>query len=242
MISENKKNELIRLTRSRIYLAQSHLDKDKINEELKKSFSAEAEIPGFEQKPMKFGSFVNKEFVALMTDIRSSKKIIESEQGVSKMFQIFYSYSAVIANIVDTYDGTATEFLGDGVLCLFPTDEGTANALTKAFRCSIDILNARHTILNPIYRENFLPQIDYGIGVDYGITIVTKFGYKGDNDLKAFGKSVYNVSRLCKGINVINFSPKAYNDIPKHPNGTIAFGQSYDSDNNIVYKILNPNG
>jgi class 3 adenylate cyclase len=239
-MTEEKRSELMRLARSRVFLAQSHIDKEKINENLKKHFPAESEIPGFEDRSIKFGSFINRQFVVLMTDIRGSKKIVDKPTGVTEMFQIFYSYSAVIANLVDSFGGTATEFLGDGVLCLFQTSDGVDKALTSAFKCSLELLSARNLVLNPIYSEYSLPQINYGIGVDHGITIVTKFGYKGDNDLKAFGAPVYNVSRLSKGINEVKFSPKSYEDLPKSPTGTIFLDQSSDADGKLAYKIRNP--
>lgn len=237
LMEEARRQEIINLTVQRIKLANEHLDKSKVREELKKAINEEAEIPGFETKPMKFGHFVNKDFVVMMTDIRKSKDIIDSENGVEKMFKIFYAYSAVVANIVDKHNGTSTEFLGDGVLNLFEIDGNRDEAFRRSIRASREILFARENILNPIFNNIGLPIINIGIGIDHGMTIVTRFGYKADNDLKAFGKCVYNVSRLCKGMNTILGSPSTQQNWPSSEGGKLSFNQARDADGNVAYLI-----
>lgn len=230
--------ELTKIAEQRIAIATKHIENSTNQITLRKSIEEEAEIPGFESKPMKFGQFVNKEFVVMMTDIRKSSEIINAENGLVNMFKIFYAYSAVVANIVDKNLGTSTEFLGDGVLNLFDIENGNhKDVLKNAYRASVDILYAREHILNPIFVKNGLPQINLGIGIDIGITIVTRFGYKTDNDLKAFGKCVYNVSKLCKGQNVILSSSIAESKWEKSPLGTLQFLPTSDADGNIAYSI-----
>lgn len=229
-------DELIKLTINRITLAQGYLDSNKNKTELKKSLTEESEIPGFENRPLKFGQFVSKDFVVMMTDIRKSTDIINGYNGTEHMFKIFYSYAAVVAKIVDKHSGTSTEFLGDGVLNLFDTDNTKDEAFRRSIRASRDILFARQNILNPIFKRLNIPEINIGIGIDHGETIVTRFGYGGDNDLKAFGKCAYNVSRLCKGVNEILTSQSAKDNWPSSEGGGLTFTQTYDKDSNIAYK------
>lgn len=231
------RQELTNLAVNRIQLAQTFLDSYKNKSEIRKALTEEAEIPGFESTPLKFGQFVRKDFVVMMTDIRRSTDIINSLNGTENMFKIFYSYSALVAKIVDKHSGTSTEFLGDGVLNLFDTDTSKEEAYRCSYRAARDILEARSTILNPIYQQIGAPQINIGIGIDSGETIVTRFGYKGDNDLKAFGKCVYNVSRLCKGFNEILASPESIQDWPTSPNGTLTFISTQDRDGNDAYRL-----
>ncbi len=237
-MTNDKQSKLYLLAAERIQIATKHLERGRLRE-LIKAITEEAEIPGFENKTMKFGKFVNKEFVAMMTDIRKSSDIINSYEGDEKMFKIFYSYAAVVASIVDSHGGTSTEFLGDGVVNLFDTDSSREEALINAYKASKEILEARQQILNPLYFANDLPLIDIGIGIDYGQTIVTRFGHNGDNDLKAFGKCVYNASKLCKGNNTIQSTQSAKEVWPSGPNGTLIFSQVLDSENNLVYELSN---
>jgi hypothetical protein len=71
-----KQQELARLTKQYFQIALAHVDSDaELNDQLRKALSSkplneEAELPGFENKPMKFGKFENREFVVMMTDIR----------------------------------------------------------------------------------------------------------------------------------------------------------------------------
>lgn len=230
--------ELKKIAEQRIAIATKHIENSDNQIAFRKSLNEESEIPGFESKPMKFGQFVNKEFVVMMTDIRKSTEIINAENGLVNMFKIFYAYSAVVANIVDKNTGTSTEFLGDGVLNLFDIENGNRiEMLIKAYNAADEILYARENILNPLFIRHGLPIINIGIGIDFGITIVTRFGYNSDNDLKAFGKCVYNVSKLCKGENSIHVSPNTQYLWPKSPTGTLQFIPTRDADGNSAYRI-----
>lgn len=224
------RSELEKLVQEYFDTALSHIeDSTNLNENLRKAFlnlklNEDSELPGYEDKPMKFGKFENRVFVAMMTDIRDSTAIINRNNGLINMFLIFYVYAGVVAKIVDHHDGTSTEFLGDGVLNLFDTKEnGLESALRNSMLASLDILNFMDNFLNNFFIKNGLPKIDLGIGIDHGITIVTKFGYRGDSDLKAFGTCIYNSSKLSKGINDIHVSGNSQSVWPTDPNGKLGF-------------------
>ena len=82
IMHELRIQEILRIATNRIQLATNHIEQGNNQNELKKAINEESEIPGFESKPMKFGQFVNKEFVVMMTDIRSSTDIINAENGL----------------------------------------------------------------------------------------------------------------------------------------------------------------
>jgi adenylate cyclase len=236
-MKQARQDALNKLALQRLIVAYNYLEDKNVKDELKKSINEEAEIPGFETNPMKFGQFVNKEFVAMMTDIRKSTDIINRPNGTRDMFLIFYAYSAVTANIVEHYGGTSTEFLGDGVINLFDTEKGLDQAFINSIRASREILEARSQILNPLFQKLQLPTIDLGIGIDHGVTIVTRFGYKTDNDLKAFGSCVYNASKLSKGMNEIIISEKSQSAWPTSPDGKLQFNITLLKEGLIGYKI-----
>jgi adenylate cyclase len=237
-----KTQELQKLAKQYFQIASAHLDQStELNENLKKAILNTlsrdgSEVPGFEEKPMRFGKFENRNFVVLMTDIRKSTEIINSENGLINMFLVFYIYAGIVAKIVDSHNGTSTEFLGDGVLNLFDTkDIGIPNALMNSMGAAWEILEARNTVLNPFFSSIGLPQINFGIGIDHGITIVTRFGYRNDTDLKAFGKCVYNVSKLSKGLNEIIVSGNSKDIWPTTSGGQLRFGSPVYIDNKIAY-------
>ena len=236
-----KITELKILTQQYFTIANSHIVGSP--EFLKKAsgirqINEEAEIPGFENKNIKFGKFENREFVVMMTDIRKSTNIINSPNGLVNMFLIFYVYAGIVAKIVDSFVGTSTEFLGDGVLNLFDTkDDGLDKALMNSASASWEILATRELILNPFFRNNNLPTIDLGIGIDFGQTIVTKFGYKNDMDLKAFGKCVYNASKFCKGFNEIKTSVEASQVWPTSETGRLGFINPIEIEGKLSYTL-----
>jgi adenylate cyclase len=236
------RTELVKLTKQYFNVALSHVDKDtELSDKLRKALSAlplneEAELPGYEDRNVKFGKFENREFVVMMTDIRDSTSIINSQNGLVKMFLIFYVYAGIVAKIVDKYGGSSTEFLGDGVLNLFGTKEiGRDTALRNSMLASWDIMDARETILNPFFIENDLPPIDFGIGIDHGITIVTRFGYRNDNDLKAFGRCAYNAAKLCKKKNIIVVSDNSKDVWPTGEGGDLAFNNPEIIEGKMAY-------
>lgn len=245
-MTQNEKAELERLTRQYYRIALSHVEEGtNLTEKQKQSLSTltisdQAELPGYEERKIKFGKFENREFVVMMTDIRDSTSIINSINGHVNMFLIFYVYAGIVAKIVDKYKGTSTEFLGDGVLNLFGTKElGLGAALQNSMGASREIMEVRESILNPFFLQNDLPTINMGIGIDHGVTIVTHFGYKTDTDLKAFGPCVYHAAKLSKLTNTIVVSDNSKNVWPSGPNGTLRFGNSQYIQGNIGYPIIN---
>ncbi len=223
------RSELVKLRDQYFEIALSHVDQTQLTDRLKNVKNTlqvrnEAELPGYEKRSVSFGKFENREFVVMMTDIRDSTAIINGPNGVVNMFLMFYVYAGIVAKIVDTYNGTSTEFLGDGILNLFDTKEnGTPTSLSNSMLASWDIMEAKDEILNPFFIQNGLPAINLGIGIDHGITIVTQFGYRGDTDLKAFGKCAYNASKLCKKVNQIVVSAGSQAVWPSSDGGKLVF-------------------
>ncbi len=237
-MDEQRAQQIRVLVHQYFELASKHVDSSnpRLNESLIKAIKSyslkkdESEIPGHENKPSKFGQFENSEFVVSMTDIRKSSDIINSDGGLVHMFLIFYVYAGIVAKIVDDHNGTSTEFLGDGVLNLFSTKEiGRDQALRNSMLSSWEILWVRENILNPFFASVGLPQINMGIGVDHGTTIVTRFGYRKDTDLKAFGSCVYNAAKLSKGFNEILVSQRSQQVWPTAEGGNLHFQSSWDS-------------
>jgi class 3 adenylate cyclase len=99
-------------------------------------------------------------------------------------------------------------------------------------------LEAKDRVLNPLFLKYNLPIINLGIGIDHGLTIVTRFGHKTDNDLKAFGRCVYNASKLSKGFNEIVVSEQSQGKWPSSATGTLKFTKTVLKDNVIGYKTF----
>jgi hypothetical protein len=89
-MNEQKKNELLKITRNRIELVQKHLRGNQIQPFAKLFSSLESELPGYQDKIMKFGQFANSNYIVLMTDIRKSTDIINQSKGEEKMLQIYF--------------------------------------------------------------------------------------------------------------------------------------------------------
>ena len=156
------------------------------------------------------------------------------------MFLLFYVYASIVASIVEDCAGDSAEFTGDGVLSLFGTDKGRDAALLNSMAAARDIMYCKSNLLNPFFGTKALPTLTLGIGIDYGVTIVTRFGLNQENDLKAFGSCIYNVSKLCKGYNEIVVSSSAISVWPVTPHGNSQFFPTLAKDGSLAYKVLYP--
>jgi class 3 adenylate cyclase len=239
-MTQEKYSQLEKLVNARYDLAVSYMERFQSTAALQKALAHEAELPGFQSKPRKFGPFENKDNVVMMTDIRNSTGLVKQTNGLSNMFLLFYIYASLVSSIVEDCSGSTTEFTGDGVLSLFDAEGGRDNALLNSMIAARDIMYCRTNLLNPFFGAKGLPTLTLGIGIDYGMTIVTRFGLRPDNDLKAFGSCIYNVSKLCKGYNEIVVSSSAISVWPVSPGGNSQFFPTLAKDGSLAYKVLYP--
>jgi class 3 adenylate cyclase len=242
-MKEQKKIELINLINDRFRRADAFVEEAQKTKTNLTTESKQAELPGFEAKQMPYGQFEEKKYAVMMVDVRKSTDIINSPNGTRSMFYIFYVYSALVAKIVDDNNGTSIEFLGDGVLNMFPIlpSETEHNSVVRAMKASSEIIHVIQKLLNPELLKRGLSEINVGCGISLGDTIVTRVGYKRDNDLKAFGPCIYEANNIADGFNETKLAPKAKMVIPEDPNGRILLENSYNRHNDFMsYKLTNP--
>ncbi len=171
-----------------------------------------SKIPGFPFVKSGEGKVGN--FSAMVLDIRNSTKHLleaySNKKGVSQLQRVLYETTAINTLgliCVNDYGGGITEFLGDGFLALFETEE--PEAVYKVRDCAEKCLKYTKNIVNPILNARYdLPDLNIGIGIAYSKAIVTLIGMENHFHPKAIGECVYRASKISNGNNEILYDEK----------------------------------
>lgn len=206
-----------------------------INESLRKAFSAEqlvpTKIPGY--KFIEEGKPEVADFIALVLDVRESTKhltqaISAKTAKASQLERVLYEMTAINtagAIIVDSYNGSITEFLGDGYLALFKVNnKADPKEVYSAHNSAKYFLNIALPKINEIIKERYsLPPLKVGIGMAFSKAIVTVVGYDSNIHPKAIGECVYRASKLSDGINKILIDDRLEQLWPTSKEGKLRF-------------------
>ena len=186
-----------------------------------------SKIPGFPF--VKSGEGKIGDFCAMVLDIRKSTEhllqAISTEKGVSQLERVLYETTAINTLgllCVDKYEGAITEFLGDGFLALFETQE--SKNVYRVRNCAEKCLKYTLDIVNPILKERYdLPDLRIGIGIAYSKAIVTLIGMENQYHPKAIGECVYRASKLSNGSDEILYDKSIKLFWPKTKDGVLRF-------------------
>jgi len=198
---------------------------------LKHAETHPSKIPGHAN--VTFGEEVVDNFIALVADIRHSSDHLNCAIGgnrPSQMKRVVFETSALLPALERTlqfYNGSVTEYLGDGVLALFqiPTPEAEkGDAIKNSYWAAKDCLGDTRDIVNSTLAERYdLPSLDLGIGMAMSPAVISLVGLKGLRHPKAIGQCVYRATKLSAGFNEV-FVDKAMNDAwPTSKGGKLSF-------------------
>lgn len=153
------------------------------------------EVPNEKDFTYDSGYYVN--CCAVFVDIRDSSKLTyeDTKKNVSKIYRSFVS--EVTAVMQSLQQCKHINIVGDCVSGIFDTSN-TQDDLQEIF-LMIAKINSIIKLLNQKSAKHDLPNIEIGIGVDFGKTLVVQAGYQGSglNDLVWMGKVVNNAAHLC---------------------------------------------
>ncbi|MDR0641570.1 MAG: hypothetical protein LBG07_03835 [Treponema sp.] len=207
--------------------------------------------------------WAEKRYITIMTsDIRDFTPLAEkySSETVVHMLNHYFS---VMVEIINSYNGTIIEFLGDSILCIFGAPLDDNRHADKAVSCAIEMQSAMKEV-NGWNRKNSFPEIEMGIAINTGEAIVGNIGSPKVMKYNVIGNSVnlssriesyttggqvmiseYTYSALCSPVNVtqkIRVTPKGVSN-PIYIMQVDAIGEpfciSLDSDA-VPLKMLDP--
>ena len=136
-----------------------------------------------------------KRYITIMTtDIRGFTSLAERYETESVVRLLNY-YFSIMVDIINSFNGTIIEFLGDSILCIFGApleDEWHAD---KAVACAIKMQSAMKDV-NVWSRDNNFPEIEMGIAINTGEAIVGNIGSDKVMKYNVIGNNVNLSSRI----------------------------------------------
>jgi hypothetical protein len=200
----------------------------------------ETQIPGFPF--LEDGVPKVDDFIAFVFDIRNSTEhlLVAIKAKASQLERVLYETTSVNtlgSFVIEKRGGGITEFLGDGFLALFKSQEG--KDVYPAHNAAKDCLEGME-IVNKILQDRYeLPPLNVGIGMAYSKAIVTLVGTENNLHPKAIGECVYRASKIACGHNQILVDEKLRLFWPKSDGGSLKFNMANHKNSNEVaaYKI-----
>jgi class 3 adenylate cyclase len=93
-----------------------------------------------------------------------------------KFAQLLQTFAQEVSIVVSGYGGFVFKYEGDAVIVIFPADYDEIKACKNALNCSSAVLEIVKNGINPIFRENELPEITVRTGLAFGPTLVVLYG------------------------------------------------------------------
>jgi adenylate cyclase len=142
---------------------------------------------------LKFGG-ERREVSILMCDLRGFSSISERlpPEEVVKILNIFLGR---MTDIINQYQGTIDEFIGDAILAIFGAPIQQPDDATRAVACAVAMQRAMEAVNAEITQLN-LPAIAMGIGINTGEVVVGNIGSQTRAKYAIVGSHVNLTSRI----------------------------------------------
>ncbi len=98
------------------------------------------------------------------------------ELPAEKLATIVSSFSQEMASVIRQHKGLVLKFVGDAVIGYFNAMDNTLLACDNAVKCAKSMLTVIEKGINPILNQYDYPDLMVKIGIDYGQSIVVRYG------------------------------------------------------------------
>ena len=93
-----------------------------------------------------------------------------------KLATIFTTFAQEMAYVIKRHDGFVLKFVGDAVIGYFVAEELSTSVANRAVSCAESMLKIIKVGINPILKNNSLPELKIKIGIDYGENTIVRYG------------------------------------------------------------------
>ena len=135
-----------------------------------------------------------KEVTVLMSDLRGFTAMSASLTP-EHMIKVLNHYFEKMIAVIEQYNGTVIEFLGDGIFVVFNAPKDDPDHAENAVTCAIEMQNAMLDV-NEWNRKRDYPELEMGIGINSGLAIVGNIGSKLKMKYGVMGYTVNLAGRL----------------------------------------------
>lgn len=130
----------------------------------------------------------------LMSDLRGFTAL-SSKLPAQDLITLLNHYFRHMVAVIEKYHGTLIEFLGDGILVIFGAPKYWEDHAALAVKCAIEMENAIADV-NKWNNEHGYPDIEMGIAINTGDTVVGNIGSEKTMKYGCIGQSVNIAGRL----------------------------------------------
>lgn len=113
--------------------------------------------------------------VIMIIDINNSTQM-SLALSESKFALVVQTFAQEVSIAVSGYGGYVFKYEGDAVIVIFPAESDKVVACKNALNCSRAVLAIIKDAINPIFKENRLPEITVRTGLAYGSALVVLYG------------------------------------------------------------------
>ncbi|HKP16767.1 MAG TPA: adenylate/guanylate cyclase domain-containing protein [Gemmatimonadaceae bacterium] len=131
----------------------------------------------------------------LFSDIRGFTQLSES-MTPDEMASLLTEYFTEMVECVFRHGGTLDKFMGDAVMAQWGAPLGMPDDADHAMSAAMDMMAAMET-LNARWQSEGRPQLELGIGLNYGEAFAGNIGSERRLEFTVIGDTVNTASRLC---------------------------------------------
>jgi class 3 adenylate cyclase len=113
--------------------------------------------------------------IIMISDINNSTQMSLTLPDI-KFAQLLQTFAQEVSIIVSGYGGFVFKYEGDAVIVIFPADYDEIKACKNALNCSRAVLEIIKNGINPIFKQNELPEITVRTGLALGPALVVLYG------------------------------------------------------------------
>lgn len=135
-----------------------------------------------------------RQVTIMMTDLRGFTALSERLKP-EQVVQLLNSYFEVMVDLVVQYNGTINEIIGDALLVIFGAPQEMSDRAQRAIACAIEMQNSM-AMVNERNREQGLPDLEMGIGLNETEVIVGNIGSSKRSKYAVVGSGVNMTSRI----------------------------------------------
>ncbi|MBW7875753.1 MAG: adenylate/guanylate cyclase domain-containing protein [Candidatus Cloacimonetes bacterium] len=134
------------------------------------------------------------EITTLFSDIRSFTTLSENKSP-EQVVHLLNTYFELMVSVITKYNGTINKFIGDAVMVLYGApvlpDNSPKVMAVNALKTAIEMQETLKASSNPE-----LKQLEMGIGISTGVSVVGNIGAQKHKDYTAIGDKINLASRL----------------------------------------------
>ena len=135
-----------------------------------------------------------RQVTIMMTDLRGFTALCERMKP-EQVVRMLNTYFEIMMEIIDTYQGTVNEIIGDALLVVFGAPQQMPDRIGRAIACAIEMQNAMAAV-NERNRTSGLPELEMGIGLNETEVIVGNIGSDKRSKYAVVGSGVNQTSRI----------------------------------------------